>query len=544
MRIAARLLPLLALFLLTGPAVLALAEPAETELEPEGMFELYEQNRERGIPNYVTEDFLLLAYSMLLNETMTEIEERHLAPRLRAFVEALGEALAEAPNDEVTRANRSFLTVVGALLADDGARSAELPPAVAQELERIMAAGGIAASELMAQTLDYSQFRVRGRYTRSAELGRYFRAARYAGTVLFPVVASKATGIGEEDADRLTAQAFQLTGLIVENAEIATIRDDLNDRVEWLFGPSDDLRVDDYRRVAAEGPDLALPQLRSLLLERARETGRRPQVLAGLVEVDQLEEGLEARDVLTGWRLFPQRYTPDAAAFQQLVFDRVGVYLGEGRPRTLSHAGGLPVKGFPSALELMALLGSEEAARRLDATDERNYEGYAEAAGRAGRLLADAPGLAGDHLSLMRFWLGASGSGSADSPRRLNSALSFWTYQRYNSLLYAKQSYTGSSKGFAPLPDRGGAWLEPAAELYARLAGSAVELAARFRSPEFAAFAELLERCIRIAVVERAGLPLQAEDVDFLNGLDAELLRLVGRNDAPIVVDVHTDPAS
>ncbi|MCP4659387.1 MAG: DUF3160 domain-containing protein, partial [bacterium] len=108
----------------------------------------------------------------------------------------------------------------------------------------------------------------------------------------------------------------------------------------------------------------------------------------------------------------------------------------------------------------------------------------------------------------------------------------------------AKQSYTGSSKGFAPLPDRGGAWLEPAAELYARLARSAAELAARFQSREFAAFAELLERCIRIAVVERAGLPLQAEDVDFLNGLDAELLRLVGRNDAPIVVDVHTDPAS
>jgi len=40
---------------------------------PKGMFELYEQNRTQGIPNYITEDFILLSYAMILNETVTEI---------------------------------------------------------------------------------------------------------------------------------------------------------------------------------------------------------------------------------------------------------------------------------------------------------------------------------------------------------------------------------------------------------------------------------------------------------------------------------------
>lgn len=207
----------------------------------------------------------------------------------------------------------------------------------------------------------------------------------------------------------------------------------------------------------------------------------------------------------------------------------------------------------------MALLGSEEAGARLDATDERNFEGYEEAAEEARALLSEATGLGGEHLDLLRFWLARRPAESGQSPesgpkrshleadedaRQTNTALAFWTYWRYVGLLYSKQSYSGVSKGFAMPPERTSAWLEPAAELYARLARNAGELAERTGSAPCASYARILERCISIAVAERAGLELEAGDVDFLNDVDHQLFRLIGRRDAPIVVDVHSDPAS
>ncbi len=580
---------LVTMLLVTVPLAVA-AVPTESEPtaaagplaagQPRGMFELYEDNRRHGIPNYITEDFLALSYLMLLERTVERMEATRMAPAFRRLVESLAVAVDRLPASdrpparEIRDANRRFLDVIRSLLDEDprdagaGGDAAPAPEdPVRAEVELVLAARGEALSPVVAQRLDYSQFRVRGRYTRNAELGRYFRAARYAGSVLFAVVASNATSITAEAADRLTAQALQLSRLIVEQDDVREAWEDLDRQADWWFGPADDLTAEDFVAVAGGSTPEAdqggrrrnarrqndLPELRRRLFEHARATGRRPRIAGSIVDVDRLEAPLTALDVLTGWRLFPQRYSADSAALGRLVYDRVGSYLGDARPRSLGFAGGRPVKGLPSALELMALLGSRHAGSRLDATDERNFEGYAQAAEEARALLWEAQGLGGDHLALLRFWLaGSAAGGPARRPdvepdadaRQTNTALAFWTYHRYVGLLYSKQSYSGVSKSFSLPPERTKAWLEPAAELYVRLARSAGELAARAGSEPCAAYARILERCISIAVAERAGLELDAGDVDFLNDLDHQLFRLIGRRDTPIVVDVHTDPAS
>ena len=243
-------------------------------------------------------------------------------------------------------------------------------------------------------------------------------------------------------------------------------------------------------------------------------------------------------------QFLPARLSPESAAFQELVFDRVERFLGGGRPFTLGMIDGHAVKAFPSVMELAALLGSEEAEARLQKAEETRYQGYAEARKRAVRAMKLPAGLASEHLALLGDWLGdaADGAPRPSPERRLNTALGFWVLQRHGALLYAKQSYTPMAKGLPPAaPERLQAWIEPAESFYRALARSAREAARRTAFEPLAQYADLAGRCGDLSARALEGRPFDPGQVAFLNELDARLLRLTGRKDEPVAVDFHTD---
>jgi hypothetical protein len=502
-------------------ALLAAPRPAPTA---RGMFALYAENRDQGKPNYITEDFLLMTYGMLLDDAIAHFEEKVALPEMAAIVEGLEQELGGGGSAD----NRAFVAVLRALLAGQDRVSEEK---AAAELKLVLAAGGLSKSPLFGQTIDYSQFKPRGKYTRSAELGRYFQAMRYAGTVLFPVRDTQATGTSPADADRLTAQAIGLAKAMQARPGLAKRYEALLGKLTWAFGPSEDLTLEDLLGAPAEGA-------RAHLLALAKKTGRQPRILGGMVDVGKLEPGVTAADALTGWRLFPSRYTPDSAAMQALVFDQVTTYKGKGTPFTGTMANGKIVKGFPRAAELMALLGSTEAARGLG--NDTNYEGYAAARQKARQALVTGEGLAGWHVQLMEAWLG----GAPGSARRLTTVLGFFTLHRHANVLYAKQSYTPVAKSLAMGGERNAAWIEPAPELYTLLRRLAARTAAEFGYAPMAEFALVLDRAIDIAFDAAAKRSLRPEQMAYLNGLDLELMALTKREDTPIVVDVHTETNS
>ncbi len=552
--------------LLLMAAALALPCSGATAEAPWSMFDLYEENRKASIPNYITEDFLLLAHAMVARRTVTDLETRILIPSFTELTRRVHQRLRAAEGtDAAAGVALDFLSVIRCLLSGadrPGTGEAARPEGVAAELDRVREGVAILPSDLMGQTIDYTQFIPRGRYARDDRLGRYFMAMRYAGTILFPVTASRATGIRPETADLLTRAALRLVAAIHADPELVARRNRLATRLTWLFGPPDDLTHADYHTVANSAGDRSVSDIRGRLLERARTSGRQPLVLSGLISKAALEEGISPRDALTGWRFIPQRYTPDAAAFQQLVYDRVTLYQGRKDPFSLVLIEGKPVKGFPLGLELMALLGSERASRRLDAADERNYRGYPSARIRAEAILAgsmDIPTLISAHLSVLRDWVTGETAGpdGPDGDRRLNSALSFWTWNRYIALLYTKQSYTLAGKGLdIPLNPRKSAWIEPAPGLYGDLAAAVAALKQGLTGgPEEAGgmapildrlttFESILRRCRRIAAAAADGAAPTGDEAAFLNDLDKRLLDLTGETDAPIVTDVHTEPAS
>ena len=507
---------------------------------PVGFFALYEENRARGIPNYITEDFVAAGYLMALDEAVTEFERNTALPALRELILRLGEEIDGTSQPQRTAG--AFLAVLDALLRGDE-RSSE-GDLVDRELQAVLAAGGIGRSQLLRQSLDYSQFRVRGKYTRDETLARYFRAVRYAGVVLFPLRASRATGVSEEDADVLTGAALLISKAVGEDRRLDELYRKATAPLDYLFGKPDAMTVERYARVAARGGfgvEPGSPQLQKLRLDLLAE-GVRPQVLGGVVETTLLEPGASAADVLAGWQLLPARLTAESAAFQELVHDRVGAYRGRGKPFTLGAAGGERVKAFPTIWEVGALLGSRDARKRLKDEGDRQYAGYERAYRSAGEAWASgAHGLPEAHFALLADWLRQERR-RAVSERRLNTVLGFWTLQRHGAAAYAKQSYTVATRS-AP-PGRSAAWLEPAPQFYGALASAARSVAVRLESRHMEAYADLAERCAELSERALDGGPLRTDEVEFLNGLDRALRALTGREDGPVTIDFHTDANS
>lgn len=526
--------------------VLALAGPARAGNPAKGMFELYAHNRTVGIGNYITEDFLLQAYAMTVNEAITEIEQQNLMPAFKSLVQGLSANLQKA--DHGGKETALYLVAVLQALLEGAPQSIDGLDMniVTKELQLIEKADGSHPSKVAKQPLDYSQFKVRGKYTRNEELSRYFQAMRYAGAVLFPVLDSKATAIDAEQADALMTTAILMAETIQMDDALSKQYQAFLDNVVWLFGPSDDMGIIDYYDAAKSMPEKSMADLRAKLFEQALAQDKTPRILSARVDVSALENGRTPQQVLTGARFFPQHYTPDAAAMQLLVYDSVKKYKGNQTPFSQTMVVGELVKGFPLGLELMALLGSNAALEKLKASGDMDYEGYGEAYQKAKGVMANSSGLAGMNMQLLNAWLARGGSyheAPADD-RRLNTGLAFWTWYRYTTQLYTKQSYTAAGKGLEPADKRQVAWLEPAVDLYRSMQGILATLHNRSSNERLAAFHAILEDIIAIAFKELLGTQLTAGDIDYLNGLDKRLKPLAGGEDAPIVVDVHTEPTT
>ncbi len=499
-----------------------------------GVLDLYADNRAQGIPNHVTADLVLLGYSLVRRAAIADLEDQALRPAFGGLIAAMAGRLGPG-KDPVTLANRRYLTLLQALFAGDPEGLDATPAA---EYALVTQAAGISPSGLWGRPLDYSQFAPRGRYSADPALGHYFRALRYAGALPLLVVPSPATGTSPEAAGRMAAQALQLARLIAADPDLAAQRRRIDDLLAWQFGPAEDLTDADVLAVAGDAKDRN--DLARRLLDQARANRRQPRIIDGLVDKALLESGQTAAEVMTGWRLLPSRYNPEAAAFQRLVFDGTGGFEGapDAKPFGLGVVAGRPVKAYPSATEILALLGSKGAADELTAAGETAFAGYTQASRDAAALLGAAEGLAAAHLLTLR-----QGIRDQDSPERRTALRAFWTWQRYLEVLYAKQSYTLMGKGMALERPRPGATLEPATGLYLALGRLAGLSRQRTDDPRWQTLADLFHRLADISFRQDQGTPLVPEDERFLNRLDLDLLALAGTGDAPIVVDVHTHAA-
>ncbi len=269
-----------------------------------------------------------------------------------------------------------------------------------------------------------------------------------------------------------------------------------------------------------------------------------------------------------GMRFMGQRFIPDSYMFQNLVFPAVVNYTGSGNPFTLGATGtGRLTRVFPRGLDVMAVLGSDEALTILEREGDTEYEGYDTT---LNKLIAMFESFSQDEWNRNLYWswlyalkslLGNYGQGyppfmqrAAWQDKELNTALASWTELRHDTILYAKQSYTPGETSIPPPPDRG--YVEPVPEFYNRLLAltrmtrtglSDMNVLDVAQESRLLGLEGVLSRLVDISIAELEGEELSEEDYEFIEDFGEVLKPLIeGLSDekgakTTLVADVHTD---
>jgi hypothetical protein len=547
-----------------------------------------------SIPNFVTSDSLLHLYHVQFDEILKCVEAGEFLPRLVLMTRALqADALGQyecqgGELQEAARRNVGFYTVALKLLDESATVPGPVANEVNAELSLIAEHGGYADSPVFVYREDYSQYVPRGHYTRSEELKRYFKAMMWYGRMAFLLKGSPSWGpdgealVSVEDARIQTLQALLVTlaldGLQAEGKPVADIWNRIYGVTAFFVGLADDLTPYEYKvamqkvfGAAATVAELADPA-KLFALKKELALLPNPQIYGGTGRC-MLPPNCTAEDLdkvlakTKGLRFMGQRFIPDSYMFQNLVLPVVRRHTGAGTPFTLVMTQMGPVRGFPRGLDVMAVLGSEAALGILDREGDTDYEDYDLALNSLMALFRSfneaewTRNLYWAWLYTLQPLLAGCGEGypafmrtAAWQDKQLSTALASWAELRHDTILYAKQSYTGETTSVPDPPDRG--YVEPVPEFYNRLLAltrmtrtglAAMNVLDAAQTSRLALLEDVLGRLQTIAVAELSGGGLTDQDYAYIEGFGQVLAPLTnGLSDAQaaqtaIIADVHTD---
>src|SRR5690606_19462929 len=100
-------------------------------------------------------------------------------------------------------------------------------------------------SSIFPFELDYSQYQVRGHYTRSEDLGTYFLSMMWYGQAPMPLYKDKQTRYLD-----LTKQAILMAKMVDDNPDIMESWGKIYSPTAFFVGNSDDLGIRDYIGIA------------------------------------------------------------------------------------------------------------------------------------------------------------------------------------------------------------------------------------------------------------------------------------------------------
>ncbi|MBR5969085.1 MAG: DUF3160 domain-containing protein [Lachnospiraceae bacterium] len=502
---------------------------------------IYEMNRYMNtIANFVTVDSIMHTYHLYFAYLQKTVETNHLSARLQSLSAAMLEqslaqfqALQGSEWEDAAKLNLTFFAVGNLLIDPSFTPPEEVAETAAQEAELILQAEGITASPMVAPLVsdenealeDYSQYKVRSYYAENETLERYFRTMMWYGRRIYTQ--------REETLDRaalLMTVAMADSGMEDWDAIYAV--------TSFFAGTSDDAGYYEYRPLV-EAACGGMPEVSALPGASAQwdafhaltaETD--PPAINDVPTVDDDNGADDEREEMKGFRFMGQRFSLDAAVFQELIYSRVGED-SNGQRRML-----------PSALDLTAALGSETALEILTAEGETGYQNYMEHMEELRKEIRNMPesswsvSLSASWLNTLRPLLLEKGEGyplfmqnENWKKKTLETFLGSWTELKHDTMLYAKQVM--AEMGGGPLPeydDRG--YVEPEPELYRRLALMTSQTAEGLKafgmlSEEDAVNLErlrsLAEKLETISVKELKNESLTAEEYELILAYGGEL---------------------
>ncbi|MDZ7261245.1 MAG: DUF3160 domain-containing protein [candidate division KSB1 bacterium] len=521
------------------------------------IYDIYNECRELGIPIFVTTDAMLHTFHLCFDNILKICEEQKffadLNNLLLALLDETQNQYAATSDSSVRQAlltNLNYLIVAEKLLDSIYVEPINGGPYL-QELELIRQHEGFVPSPIFQYAEDYSQYIVRGHYTKSDTLRHYFLSMMWLGRMTF-----------DRTDPQFTLSAILLTQamekLIINGEPALEVWDRIYTPTVFLVGKSDDINLLQYRPIAHQiyGENFAtLP----------------PDDFADKIKLD----AFMAQAVLlpgpkitypgqpAGFRLMGQRFIPDSYILDELVFNKIP-----------------DLRFMPKGLDIMAVLGSERALELLRQTpDWTLYPSYPV---KLDSLRHEFDNYPDEIWAQNVYWnwlyslmplLFPKGEGyppfmqkPAWMDKDLLAALASWAELRHDTILYAKQS--GTETGIIPPSIEEQGYVEPNPHLYARLASLAAFLREGLANrgllfDRFATaltkFHDLMVSLKEISEKELTGRSLSGEDYLLICDIGRIIQSIVefaqhewettgplpdSEDAMPVIADVHTDANS
>jgi len=434
---------------------------------PDDMISLY-MERNKVTPVFITTDLAAHANHLVFDKLLQYCEEEYFFPQLTTivneYIKAIEQKKGQIP-DALYNASIPYFQTAQALLAlapqkfNEGYNSIEYkdvdaakvlsnyPQQVVKIIEQINNASGFGQSaDGMGE--DYSQYKVRGHYTKNGVLGAYFRALMWFGRINFNLGGENSEA--KEAAKKLAPVALLITDITENSPEIKKLWQSLFDPITEIIGASDDISFYELAPLWNKIKGAGFMQwyndsskLETFVSKDYKEL--RPPAISGSSLFKGVHDGGDApeeRFAPTGWRLFGQRYTLDSE-----------IHHFVSPPRVM-------MRDMVSGLDIMKVFGSKAADRFLKVSDYPKYPGLENALNSLQRNMTN---LKDDYwfstyytnilyqIRTQALFENGAGFYFTEKPgwnlKAMNSAHGTWAELRHDTILYVKQSYAENAGG-------------------------------------------------------------------------------------------------
>ncbi len=423
------------------------------------LYDVYAENDYHDTPSLVTADNVLHIYHVFYDALLRATEQKTLLQKLErlngkmlAEASRQSEGAKDAPMRIATMKNVAYFAVAERLLGHDlpDTIPAVMRPSIEVELKLIERHSGYEVSPIVGGKVDYSMFIVRGHYTKSEALGRYFKAMTWY-SMPFALADDKGHPLPQGIRQAaLAASAVQTGGGQADWTGIY-------EPTTMFVGSSNMYTPAELCRAALDtfGSSLNVDPSKCPAFLTRLQSFRKPLIVSA-----RRKTGISAD---LQFRFMGRRFIPDSMILQELT----------GDPRPL-----------PSGLDVMAVLGSRKAASILDA-DHKRYNPFNWSSYRPRRSeLQNAFAKVGNdtwHSNLYWGWFDTLRSYVQPIPmgyptfmrspawddKRLSTTLGSWAELRHDTILYGEQSASEMGDGREPPFVPG--FVEPSLSTYERL---------------------------------------------------------------------------
>ncbi len=401
-------------------------------------------------------------------------------------------------------------------------------------------------TESRQRKIDFSQFKPRGHYNKTIytnegerTLENYFRAMMWLGRIDFLLTAPPENP-WEPDWTVDELRRMQLGAILLNELLYTCGERDLLDKheqiISYLVGPDDNMTPGELNGLTGQVLSSPAELFDSLKFDEFTEylnssDDYGQKIMSNFFFVDPFTS--DPGKLPVSFKLLGQKFLIDSYVFSEMVYDRI-IFNEEKIYR-----------GLPDPLDVMAVLGNEDAMALLKDTMETYKYAYKIS---SLKYMVDAYDEDFWQQSLYNTWLSAIRelnplSSSENIPyfmkttawhhEKLNTQLTSWAQLRHDNILYGKQSYTGGTGCSYPYT-----YIEPYTDFYQRLQYFS-ENAADFFEKVFNGFdfqsktdiikyytryAEIMGIFKEIAGKELSGVALNDEEIVFLKTMISQFM--------------------